>query len=188
MSEILGLVVKAVHGVFGLLKDYEIERRTQRRHGIREPYECKPTKLKTKSRRPLTPPLPFSTLPSLLRPQRKEYKEQLASPLYAKLPTELRLLIWEMCLQTGVHVTWENGHMRSFQCSLENPEHLDFGTLWYCDEQRRSREKKRDRDARDKDVPKGRLNAYFNMSKNVSWILQYEFQVVRQMKEDFLGV
>lgn len=80
----------------------------------RDPGYDKPAALKLRSRRPVTPPLPEPSILSLRRKQ--NYEEQAESPIFSRLPPELRLMIWQLCLADTVHIVWKKGHLAGGPC------------------------------------------------------------------------
>lgn len=117
MHDILVSALKVVLWPLIYPIDRKIKHRNDVRNGRRAPYDSKPAKLDIKSRRPITPPFPESSSSfSLLRRINPSYNDQAASPLLSKLPLELRLMIWELCLQNAVHLYWQDGHMLGHPC------------------------------------------------------------------------
>ena len=128
MSAALRCLLLAVTSPIIFLLNRRIKKRNTLRNGDRAPPSSKPNPSKTGSRRPITPPLPESTQFKLGK--RPKYKEQGKSPLLAKLPAELRIMIWEYCLGDKVHVYWVGGRMLGQSClsgdsGFEFTEHRD---------------------------------------------------------------
>lgn len=128
MSAALRCILLAAASPIIFLLDRRIKKRNALRNGDRAPPSSKPNSWKTGSRRPITPPLPESSQFKLGK--RPKYNEQAKSPLLAKLPAELRIMIWENCFSEKVHVHWVGGRMLGQSClfddsGFEFTEHRD---------------------------------------------------------------
>ena len=132
MPEIIIPVAKVVFWPLIYLVDRKIKRRNEVGSGIRAPEHYKPAKL-GRTRRPLTPSASRSASPSLFRPKQPKCNDQALSPLLAKLPAELRIMVWKMCLDTDVHMFDNSGHLCAFRCRANNARDASFGsTHWKC--------------------------------------------------------
>ncbi|KAH7401599.1 hypothetical protein BKA66DRAFT_110750 [Pyrenochaeta sp. MPI-SDFR-AT-0127] len=100
------------------LRNSRIRNNTEGR-GVRAPGGHQPAQLIERSRRPLTPPLPEPTSFSFWA--QPKCNDQAGSPLFSKLPAEVRLMIWETYFHDLVHVFWQNGHMCGKMCSKSGP-------------------------------------------------------------------
>jgi hypothetical protein len=96
-------------------------RRPKTQEGIIAPSSLsKAAALKPDSRRPITPPIPNSQAVS--RTGKQSHNDQALSPLFTRLPAELRIAIWKLCLQDTVHLTWVGGHMLGECCTHPTPK------------------------------------------------------------------
>ena len=112
-----------------LIMNHHEKRDDEKRNGTRAPPGSKPVALKTRSRRPLTPPLPQPSSFMVLR-KAPNYDEQVMSPIFSRLPAELRAMVWKECLQTMVHVFWRNGHMLGAACQLDKSAFSDHSECY----------------------------------------------------------
>jgi hypothetical protein len=99
---------------FIYLEQFFEERISKEGHRARRPKNIKPAAVKTNSRRPLTPPLSKQYLIRFKKKLRSS--TQSGSPLFFKLPAELRAVIWQYCVQGRVHVYWFKGHLLGQSC------------------------------------------------------------------------